>query len=558
MPRNAKWLTLAAPSGALVAFALMGPGAWKLLRLRKDAEQQWRDLSHCLVGPIDGTTSPGARYRRIELQLSVEQSAEAPDAWPGRCRRYGEALLQTVRARPAEPTWAALRAALEHAAPSLDAWAAASPRVDDLFDAARVAAIVAPGPVRAPSPPAVAPSRPLPRLAGKLARVVDPVARARVHFELGGPPRRLCRSAVDLLSVRCVDLPPLSDRIWPPPFALPDLVEGAPLGVTERADDERCSLTQLGAGAEPPLTVGESAEIAVDRDGGLAVIRARPGHDREWILSRRSPRGPLSDSFVHRDLQEGTPRPFLVGPWLLYTEGRSVRVRRVLPTSSSVGEAVTLFEAEAPPRWFGACADARGSVVVAARQDEDATVLFERDGHWSAIDAGPAPLVAGRGSPARVAHLDCRTDEANLSWVVRSKVEAAGDHPTFVLHRTRCTPVGCGRWQSAPLRLLGAGPARDSGGGGLSTSHVDEQLAVLGDDLLLVWSSGRFRLRARLAAPDAIATAPDLVLSTDVDGPVELVTREAGALVLFATGTNETAAVRIDTSRAVTPLGVEP
>ncbi len=173
-----------------------------------------------------------------------------------------------------------------------------------------------------------------------------------------------------------------------------------------------------------------------------------------------------------------------------------------------LGKPVDHGQLDTLPSDFEGCRTSSALAVVLVR-GSGAGVLFFSKGGASEIRTAKLP------SDAKVASrvLACSTDALNITRVVtrtrpRSEVDTLG----FLVQHARCTPDGCqtqeidldATFKDTPdeLRPRGVRPDEVVAGG-------------LGDKLLVVWRSSGRGIRARLAAPDALSSARDMIVYDD-------------------------------------------
>jgi hypothetical protein len=415
----------------------------------------------------------------------------------------------------------------------------------------------------APAPP---PASPIPGVAGD---VFDPVQRGPVRLVLWGSPARVCESTDALDSLRCSDLPPEVRRPkerWQRSAAFPDHMAGAPLHALAPPG----ALRRMDRG---DVVVKEDFfdAAAIDGDGGVVWVKSQ-GVEPDFSVWRKAPGGEPEVAikslgrgggvFERRHGDDGRSMsayyPTLIAPWLLFTAKDGIRAQRVLPVKQPIEEAVLALPVAAdafPPRWHAACETDKGLTIVTTDGDH-AVVLFERGGTWSHVVSGDGRITVDPDPVDRPAHVDCHGDEVSLSWVVRVRPTTEVEVVDHVLRRIRCTPRACDLWESPPFPLPGSGPVRRTTQGGLGSPYVDAQLAVLGERLLLLWST-RNDVRMRVAAPADIASAADTVLVTG-ERRVDIETRRGVALVLVRLGDegrpDTTASFRVDASGTIRPI----
>jgi hypothetical protein len=200
----------------------------------------------------------------------------------------------------------------------------------------------------------------------------------------------------------------------------------------------------------------------------------------------------------------------------------------------------------APVPQLSGCRAAK-ALVVRARGERNELLSFLVAGKWT--KPVQAPGVGGA--------LGCRKAEASITRVDPSRTESLLE--TSITHH-RCTPASC---QTTTIKMddFLKGEAILAPKGGVVAADLDGKL-------LVVWGAAeRGGVRMRLAPPDKVARAEDVVLFDDLlkDGQVQktsqlfdmrLLGRERFALLLLSTSTG-THALRVEPDGKVAPVKPE-
>jgi hypothetical protein len=165
--------------------------------------------------------------------------------------------------------------------------------------------------------------------------------------------------------------------------------------------------------------------------------------------------------------------------------------------------------------------------------------------------------------------LSCGADDLWWTEVTsESRKRTDFDRNGMTVRAARCTPAGCQTYAVSIDEML-AGHADEERPDGIREKDV--AAAGLGGQLLVVWRSQQRGLRYRLAAPDSIGRAPDVVAYDDMVSSGQtfemsllqhnffLASRHDAALLLLQTmgGTPGVKAIRIGLDGSSAPVRAE-
>jgi hypothetical protein len=304
------------------------------------------------------------------------------------------------------------------------------------------------------------------------------------------------------------------------------------LGAIARADGSLVALTQADGAKDAKLLVAPVSGPAAEHAGVAATDLASPasaGIFWDWLVYR-SPGKPGSPGQIvnARKLPEGPGEPAAAVDVGLFDE----------PPMADKDKA------EAP---MTGCRTSEATSVLIRGGRADGVAIFA-GGRWSA----PAKTATHGGA------LTCRGVEATVTEV-RAVMES--DKNFAVVTQSRCSAAGCNT-SAVNLRELFGALAEIAPADAHAVSAAD-----IGGKLLLVWSAGATGgLRMRLAPPDQIKQAADVILTDGRDPSAAAGTPALGtvvevraiatgnaAVVLIATTTG-VKALRVDDAGKVTPL----
>lgn len=473
----------------------------------------WRTLSRCLLGatPLRASERPSRRL----LALGRASSSPAPGArWPTRCAPAAEALAKALGDSPVT----ALGRFHERAQRTAELLAVGRlpPDADALWADARAIGIddVPLGDPGA-SGLALADLSPIGAGAGRPSDVV------------GGPVRLLFRGPTRLCE--------LSDDVAPratcTPVTLPDGVEGAVRLV--EVDAGGPPLVRVLDAAAPGVFSATGARLAPAAgvaayalaDGSVARVELDPKDDYHVRTSRGA------EALVDAPVGPGAEFVF-VGDrlaWLTPTApGRAAIVTAALQ-ATGVSSILQLGDAPPEARVLG-CREGRGRALLVVADGAPSQLAVGDDG-------GFLPLVELPEAHGAIA-FSCGERIARVAWVERTGPDAV------VAHESLCDAVGCkestGHLPVDPADVLVAAP--------------------LGAGVLVAWVAPDGSLRARHAAPAALADAPELLLvdaspsSSPLDG-FALHPRPDAVVITLATASG-TAAIRVNADGDVVPVSV--
>lgn len=495
--------------GAVVAIVVVlvaiGIGAFVFMgkRAARAASVAAASLSHCLLGgPLAAGEDPELRLHRIAL-------GGPPADWPKRCERYATELA----------------AALDRAGRKSDA-ADVRSRWSNGFELTRIELepesfvipaldpSVEPAPdVPAAPPPASAPDDGAALLAEKTAlagSTSDPVPGAGLNVVLGKS--RLCRFAKDLDTASCAPLgknaptgaqgfllwPPgeVGGSVWVTDHLLPDnrvqRFFRADTGTLFDARKPDRAVYAHAYGEDRFVTLGPSDEPA----GGWKLMSwtgAKHGEPKELDLSFKR-LGLFSDRLL----------------WIARADDDldHLMSATLTPEPLALGKPVDHGALEVTPDAIEGCRT-KDSLAVVLSRGSDARVMF-----FAAEGVSPqhrAKLRADAQAGARV--LACGSDDVTLTRVVSvARRRTDRDATGYLVQHARCTKAGCDATEVELDAMLGSATdvLRPTG-----TRTGDVVAAGLGGKLLVVWRSATRGVRARLAEPQALTSAPDILLFDD-------------------------------------------
>lgn len=559
--------------GLLVAAALVGAGFWlrrdlpRWLALR-DVKRHGAAFSRCAFGDAPRRNeTPSKRLRRIFLTaaglLGQETLAPHGSGWPGRCVEHAVALSDAL-SRAGKP---------ELAAPSeIGA---------RMFDIARGEAVVdalplemlwgygdsSGGPEEVPLPPS--PASPLdldaPRVAERIAftdLATDPVPAEGVRLlfrgDRGGLPL-LCTLPKGLSEVRCGALAPKArsshPRLWPP------AADGAPALVMDRSASRSTFFR-----ADTGQSFGEAYEVVGGFSappGFVAVVEMElgaRGEERGLFLERYE-----DAQFLDRARIEPRPAvPFarvqVLGEKLVWIEPRSGKPHLfVRELGRKKGAPQPIEDAGLLPyeaMRLSACHTEKGIALWAQSKGKSLVTLRET--------VGGSPFVSVE-EPQRDADTILKAEDFGCEEAASSRTRVFAQKDGYEVERVRAEASGAelSRWTLD--KLVERRDPEDKP----ATAQGDESSVVatsLGRLVLVVWRTARAGIRARLALPEGLANAPDVVVydeaSDDVNGAgrvhaMRLVGRKDAALLVLhaASGIK---VIRIDDKGVFSALAASP
>ena len=544
--------------GVLAALVVaLGVGTWLFLQKRaaRAARVAASSLAHCLLGaPLSAGESAEQRLHRIAL-------GGPPADWPLRCDKLATGLADALDRAGQKADAADVRArwgrgfTLERfeREPESLAIPGLTPGVEPAPDAPA-----------APAPASAADDR-MPRLVdqGTLAGTTsDPVPGAALHLIVGQS--ELCSFSEALDGARCTSLAkhaPVGAQslvLWPPGDP------GGSVWVSDHlhADNRVQRFFRADTGT---LFDAKNPDRAVYAHtfGDDRFITLEPSDEPTggWRLSAWA--GTQHGAPVELDLS--FKRLALLSDRMLWVaRGHDDDWDHLLSASLTreplgLGKPVDHGVVEVVPDTIEACRTKDAQAVVLSRGAE-ARVVFFTDGAASELKRAKLRADA-RGGP-RV--LSCGTADVTLTRVVTTaRKRTPSDVTGFVVQHARCSKAGCETFEVDLDALLGSAPdaVRPTG-----TRAGDVVAAGLDGKLLVVWRSATRGIRARLAQPAALESAPDLLVFDDgvsngrrvLAGSVtamSLVSRHSAAVLLLELSAGRgVAGLRISADQAVSPV----
>jgi hypothetical protein len=547
-----------------------GGGVWYSGKAAAQRQAKaYRSLERCLLGDELRTGERASmRFRRIQLtQLAVDPAKSAEAVWPETCATYAHALREELAA--------AGRASKD--GKDVAFWAEKLGKVlkdrqtkEDVFDTIDRLWVEAgkekflPVPVEVPAPPKAA--EPLTMDALKRVLPVTPqplkldgikterhfVRDARFYVDhkarIDGP--LVCTFSVELVC-RPVD----------------DKIRDRDLVFAGATDPGETPLLLAAPRGEAGIFSPDGAEVeSMFSYGTYASKGARTlfGYDtkaKKFKIVVHADGKRREDAFALKNVADDRDVA-LVADRIVYAAEGALWSMRVVPGEAFAPAPVSLGDvapltllpgmAGALPSSIRGCKTPEALIVI-ARTVEGEVVAFDTGDKWWPL-RGLTTHNAWTGNA-----LTCRGREA---FVVRRSIEYAGGGIRGKVALQRCTVDGC-----TQLALDVRDFFRDVRELEPDNSYLF-QTAELDGKLLVVWKGGRRGgVRMRLAAPDAIAKADDVVLFDDMvqDGEIDraasrvtelrLFSRSADAVLLLQTQLG-THALRVEPSGKATPVSV--
>ncbi|MCC6899099.1 MAG: hypothetical protein IT377_09000 [Polyangiaceae bacterium] len=534
----------------LVVLVALGVGTWVLLgkRAARAAQVAASSLAHCLLG------APLAQGEAAEHRLHRIAVAGPPADWPGRCDKYATGLADALERAGQKADAADVRgrfgkgftlARFEQEPESLSI-PGLTPGVDP-----------APDVPAAPTPATGADDR-VPRLfeSGGLAGTSsDPVPGAALHVIAGQS--RLCSFTEGLDGAKCASLAktaPIGAQdlvLWPPGDP------GGSVWVSDhlQADNRVQRFFRADTGT---LFDAKSPERAVyaHTHGADGFVTLEPSEDPAggWRLSSWA--GNKRGTPVELDLS--FKRLALLSDRLVWVaRGHDDDYDHLLSASLvleplGLGKPVDHGVVEVVPDTIEACRTKDALAVVLSR-GSDARVVFFSDG--AASEVKRVKLRADAKAGPRV--LACSSAEVTLTRVVTTARKRTGaDALGFVVQHARCSKAGC---ESSEVDLDAMLESAPDGSRPPGTRSGDVVATGLDGKLLVVWRSATRGIRARLAEPAALPTAPDqLVFDDGVSNGRRVLAGSVTALRLVSRHSAAVLLLELSAGRGVVGVRISP
>jgi hypothetical protein len=569
-------LALATGAGIVVA---VGAGVYALLSYqeRQHAERMSTALGKleaCLVGPpLAGDERASVRVRRIQLRaMALPEDALGADPWPRRCGTFAHQVDEEVRSAKKAESLGKAAAALAKTLRDTPALSGdLTTDVDAVFGAAATEKVAARAPADADPPPELASpldadelgrGTPISPRAFSFATIFnEPHAAADLRLLVDDPKSPdgsfLCTVRRSSPEARCAVLPKAITSTKQGLRLLATTADGAePLVFAGNRGAEGVFRADTGERIESLYSYGGSSWV-----DGFSTVLGWKEAEKELVATRKAPGAPatqtkldppfrignayysaqmLWDDVLLRGVTEAEERRLFALP--LQRDGE------VLGAPVDVGELPEPGRIEGgrdePPHITG-CKTA-DAVVVRVKGYSNDFLTFRLGGKWT------SPLSPGLSGGT----LSCSKSQAAITRV-DSSTQA---YSTSVRH-VACTTAGCRQSTHVFKQLLGERYADLSPRDG----HVDA--VDLDGQVVLAWAAGeRGGVRVRVAAPEALAKAPDQVVFDDLrkEGAMtnlstffdlKLVSREGFAVLLLSTVTG-VHALRIEPNGKVSPMVV--
>ena len=197
-------------------------------------------------------------------------------------------------------------------------------------------------------------------------------------------------------------------------------------------------------------------------------------------------------------------------------------------------------------RMAGACRF--GSDVALVIHGAITTVVFERNGKFTQVDAGNVPLASRPDPIDKQGRIDCDDGAVVMSWI-KPMPARAGKVPRSGLYQVTCSPAGCSRWKDETFFFPGTAPAVRVGQSVSSKRVSYAAFSRLAGKPLLVWSG---KEGIRVVHGDLKQLSPVSVSNTV--GPIGIYVREQGAVAVMTGKDQKLRAVRIDRGGVVTAV----
>jgi hypothetical protein len=500
-------------------------------RTRAETDRAWSRAATCLVGePLAAGESASSRVRNAQLVVMAvpPEKREAPgqEPWPSRCAAPVHAFAEAVKngggaASLAESAEKLGKAASGEANESADL----GPLVDNLFAAAAADKLVAVRATDVPQPPQRAAPMTLATLHREARMFGGPLVLSSLYpapFGDGsirfvvddkdfakGP--AACAMADGARAITCTKIPApaaaLSPALRPWGTTSPGV---APFVFAGDRGKSGIFRSDTGARVVDKLEYGAYGASALE-DGSLGYLvwNDKPP---ETHFVRVAADGKRKESVVVGRKESGNPYYSSAIFWshVAYksvkkdADGIRLVVRDIQPDGAlappvdvgRIDEVGQIEGGENEEPHLTACRSGE-TTVIRAKGWHNTFVSFFVAGKWT------APVEA----PGLGGHLQCRSGEAIVSRVWGGPVGSTFKGGVDV---RRCTVSGC-EDRSVVLNKMLA-DSHDV----LPREAKDVRAVDVDGKLLVVWSAGdRGGLRMRLAAPDQLAAAPDVVLYDD-------------------------------------------
>lgn len=555
--------TLLLASGA--AAVKFGAPRWTASR---DAKHAGAALFRCLFGePPKPGEEPERRLRRILLTAASlpepERVSTTGPGWPGRCAAHAEALADAERRRG--------RGAL---APPPDLAARVIDKARDMFASSELPleslwSLSAPDgePKEVPLPPAPASPADLdaPNLAERIgfgdhAADVVPGRTLRLVFrgDRGGPPTS-CVFPAGLGSASCAPLAPRA-RL-PRPHLWPAADDEAPALVADRST-ARSTFYRADTGQ----AFGEAYHVVGGFSAAKEIVAVvemelgKRGEERALWLGRNEGTKRIDHVRIDPPPRVRFSSVFVLGDALTWIEPRAGKPHLLLRRlGTTVGPPGPIEDAGALPHdtmQLSACRAPKSLVLLA--RDRGSVWMTRRDprGGSPLVRADELPRPAGAEVVSEI--VTCDDDAAATTLVLRKGVGASTSHE---VRRARCTKDTC---KGVVLALDDLFRGRDPMSRAAPPANDESSVlaASLGEALLVVWRTPDAGVRARIARPAALASAPDVVVydeaSEDVNGAGRLhamrLFPRGDAAILLLHAVSGIKAIRIGADGTVTPI----
>jgi hypothetical protein len=535
---------------AVLGALLLGGGSvfarWGVPRIvaRDDATHVGAALHRCLFGtpPAPGE-APGRRLRRILLSAAGLPGKDRPrpdgEAWPGRCTVHARALADALG-----------RAGQKEIAPPDDLMQKVLAKARDTnapadfpLDALWAMAASDGGPEDVIKPPT--PASPLdldaPNFAERIAfadHSTDPIPGRGLRIVFKGDhagPQLGCALPEGLAEASCAPIHPRARASRP--LLWPGADDKGPALVSDRGSARSTFYrtdTGQAFGGEYRVAGGYAAE-----DGlvGLVEVEVGPsGEEKALWLARYQNEKALGRTKIEPRPRARWANVSVLGDRLVWMEPRGSRPHLfVRQLGAELGPIEDAGQLPHDAVKLSACRTREGLALL-ARDGGSLWITFRGERGGSPMRRVDEPL---RPPAAEVVDraFTCEDTTSAETVVLRSK---KGAKASYEVRRIRCAKEACevGRVTMDEMLEDRDELAREEALG----REAPVLAASLGDRLLVVWRTAHAGVRARLARPDEIASAPDLVLydeqSQDVNGAgrlhaLRLYARPSAALLLL-------------------------
>ncbi|MDC3954097.1 hypothetical protein [Polyangium jinanense] len=534
----------------------------------RDAKRSGAALFRCLFGePPTASETPDERLRRILLTAvslsDPERLSTTGPGWPGRCAAHAEALADAERRRGrpafAPPPDLATRV-IEKARDMYTRSDLPLPSLWSLCDSDG-------GPMEVPLPPAPASPADLdaPNLAERIAfgdhsadAVPGRTLRLVFRGDRGGPPMA-CAFPEGLGAASCTPLAPRA-RL-PRPHLWPAADDEGPALVADRSS-ARSTFYRADTGqvfGEPYHVIG-GFSAAKEVVGVVEMELGKRGEERALWIDRSEGTRRLDRVRIDPPPRVRFSSVFVLGDALVWIEPRAGKPHLLLRRlGAAKGAPGAIEDAGALPHdtvHLAACRAPNGLVIVA--RDGGTVWMTRRDarGGSPVVRADELPRPAGAVVVSELVTCDDRAAQTTL--VLRNGV---GDTATHEVRRASCTKDMC---KPIVLALDELFRGRDPMSRPAPPANDESPVlaASFGERLLVVWRTPDAGVRARIATPASIMTAPDIVIydeaSQDVNGAgrlhaMRLFPRGDAALLLLH-AVSGIKAIRIGADGLVQPI----